>query len=356
MLWFVFTTSRCNLQCTYCGNAPTTAMPADLEFTVQDLKKFIDKDPDPTICFYGGEPLLNHTFVLEVMAEIPAKFVFQTNGTLIHRLPAATFDRVDALLVSLDGRPDITNARRGKGVFEKVEENVMDVVNRGFAGHLVARMTVHQDSDIFLDVTSLFSGSIPFQFVHWQLDVQWDTEKDITHPNFDEWKRSYNEKITQLADWFIEEMKEGRFRGVVPFIGVYQSIKRPRRELLCGVGWNSFSIGTKGQIIGCPVSWDDRWNQLGHIDTHEPQTVPHVEVGEPCNSCDVREICTGRCLYANKTQWWGQEGFDDVCGTIKHLISEVKRITPMIEEHATEEMLEIMDNWDPCNFSLETIP
>jgi len=47
------------------------------------LRRFIEGDEEPIIAFYGGEPLLNASFMEEVMDEVDwARFVVQTNATL----------------------------------------------------------------------------------------------------------------------------------------------------------------------------------------------------------------------------------------------------------------------------------
>ncbi|MHA1305327.1 MAG: putative peptide-modifying radical SAM/SPASM domain-containing protein, partial [Candidatus Heimdallarchaeaceae archaeon] len=61
-----------------------------------------------------------------------------------------------------------------------------------------------------------------------------------------------------------------------------------------------------------------------------------VTIDEPCLSCEVYNLCGGRCLFANKTKLWGEEGFAEVCKTVKHLINELKKIK--------KEVLELIDN------------
>ena len=56
-----------------------------------------------------------------------------------------------------------------------------------------------------------------------------------------------------------------------------------------------------------------------------------MDVKEPCIECGVKKICGGRCLYANYTKPWGDEGFNLVCSTVKHLIKELNKTKLDIE-------------------------
>jgi len=59
MLYIIFLTGVCNLHCRYCGGTiPEEVMPHEIQYEIRDLRRFIEKDPDVTVAFYGGEPLL----------------------------------------------------------------------------------------------------------------------------------------------------------------------------------------------------------------------------------------------------------------------------------------------------------
>lgn len=43
------------------------------------------------------------------------------------------------------------------------------------------------------------------------------------------------------------------------------------------------------------------------------KTLPNLlRVGAPCTECTIADVCGGRCVYANRTKFWGDEGFDVV--------------------------------------------
>ncbi|KAL0216409.1 hypothetical protein P9112_008593 [Eukaryota sp. TZLM1-RC] len=365
MLFFLFSTSDCNLRCTYCGNRPIEdLMPAKPTVSIDSLTRFIKTSPDNenTIVFYGGEPLLNTSFVRSVMDTMTTRFVLQTNGTLLHKLDTPYLSRLDAILVSIDGIKDVVDQWRGNFTYDKVMKQVLSLRSRGFTGDLIARMTISKDADIYRDVMHLLDHSAGFDHIHWQIDCQWDSPMEEIRPDFKEWVEEYNKGITRLMEVWIERMKKGVVCGIVPFLGIVRTlltnVDYSTVGLQCGIGHSSFTIGTRGNVLGCPVSWEDDWNMIGMIDQLDcNQLREKLHLSEPCTSCADLPVCGGRCLYANKTKWWGMEGFDMVCSTVRHLISECKRVLPVINDLIEQGVVsEEVFHYDACNNSMEVIP
>jgi len=122
-------------------------------------------------------------------------FVVQTNGTLYRSLEPRYWLRFSTVLLSVDGREELTDKHRGRGVYHRVIEAAKHLRESGFKGDLVARMTVTEDTDIYLDVTHLLSTGL-FTNVHWQLDVVWSDR----WRSFSEWRdKSYIPRLRRLA-------------------------------------------------------------------------------------------------------------------------------------------------------------
>ena len=62
--------------------------------------------------------------------------------------------KMDTILCSIDGRPEITNRCRGANTYERIMENVACIKAKGYSHDLVARMTVsvEQEGDIYEEV------------------------------------------------------------------------------------------------------------------------------------------------------------------------------------------------------------
>ena len=376
MLWFVTLTQECNYKCTYCGSSENEdiedimSIPKNIIYDLNQLKK-LSHDPDMIICFYGGEPLLCMDEIKKIMEIVPhAKFVLQTNASLLDKLPDEQLHKMDTILVSVDGDSDRTNLNRGKNTYERSIRNVRDARDRGYKGDVIARMTVGPHSTIYEDVTHLLElihdNKNLFDHVHWQLNVQWDTPAysvyEYNDMNFFKWRDEiYNPGISKLVDDFIYNLREhNKILGIVPILGILWSyLSNEKFETVrCESGWNSFNVTTAGDITACPIVTET--DIITNIkDIEKPQQLRHHEkVGEPCTSCEVLSECGGRCLYCNKTQWWDEEGLLEVCVTIKHLLKEIKtRILPVALEKIQQEELKLEDfHYPKYNNSTEIIP
>ncbi|NOZ77162.1 MAG: radical SAM protein [Euryarchaeota archaeon] len=176
MHYHILLTQRCNLECAYCGGTRDEASSPEVEYPLEALREFIARDPEPVLVFYGGEPLLRMELMEEVMDTIPATYILHTNGLFLDRV--RYLERFHTVLVSMDGREEVTDTYRGRGVYARAVETVRRI--RGaFPGDLVARMVASLETDIYEDVLHLAELG-PFDHVHWQLDFElfWDGGTD----------------------------------------------------------------------------------------------------------------------------------------------------------------------------------
>ena len=361
MQYHLVLTERCNLNCIYCGGTRhIEGLPLDPTYSMEDLKRFISKDPEPVIGFYGGEPTLAMGLMEEVMDNVPVKaFTLQTNGTRLTEIKDDYLHRLHSILVSIDGGKEITDHNRGSGTYENVLRNVRNIRSRGYEGDLVARMAYSDHGDIYRDVSHLLHLDDPyFDHVHWQLDVFWsDLEK---RPQLEEWLGKYDQGLIRLIQDFHAALREGVVSGIVPFIPVLKSLLtgEPTPHIRCGAGATSFAIMTDGRIEACPIMPELGFNHVSDIYTGNPSALEcSIDDGPPCTRCDSLPVCGGRCLFANKTKFWGEKLFDRVCRTTKSMIRELEGITPMTKTLINDGVLHIDDfNYPEINNGCEIIP
>ena len=340
MLFIVITTPLCNLHCTYCGGH-LPGMPSEIQYSISDLADMIGRYKDPVVAFYGGEPLLRPQVIMQMIDALPAKqFVINTNGYFIKSIENI-LSRFDTILLSIDGRETITDGYRSPGCYQRVMEAVDCIKQSNFSGELIARMTVSRDTDIFEDVTHLLTS---FPLVHWQLDVVWSNLWDLA--GFTRWaETSYKPQLRRLIDWWIDQVKKGQLKGIIPFLGIMSRLLHGGNGLPCASGCQSVTVMTDGRILACPIAPDYEWNVLGTFDQFTP-----VHIGEPCTSCRVYPVCGGRCLFAYKEQLWGQNGFNEICRVTKFLIDE-------LHTHISDcEPLQEHFRYPPYNNTTEIIP
>jgi putative peptide-modifying radical SAM enzyme len=263
------------------------------------------------------------------MDEFPevAHWSVQTNMINLHKLKPNYLKRMSSILASIDGRKKITDENRGEGVYAKVLENCQIARTNGFKGDLIARMAVSEVADIYEEVTHLASLQSPgFDHIHWQIDSQWDDDPKARWKDFNKWiNDSYNPGISRLVQWWLKNMRKGKVLGLVPFIPVMKSIlDETPSSLRCGAGLDSFAINPDGSISVCPISPEFEFSIVGNILTSTPKSIRNsMFVTEPCPSCDTFDFCGGRCLFINHTKLWGLDSFNKVCGTVKHMVSEL---------------------------------
>jgi len=349
MLWLLYTTAKCNLKCKYCGGSWPDIIPEKPVYDVEDLREYLEHvDEEPTIVFYGGEPLLNPKFIVEVMDNIDATYGIQTNATLHHLLPPRYWERFYAVLISIDGPEDFNDARRGKGTYKKALELLRKVKDLGVP-RPTARMAVDGESDIYRDVMHLLK--VGFKYVHWQLSVDWVERWDVVS-----WaKRSYLPGIKKLAEDFLNHyLESGELLGIVPFLGFLKAHRRGWDWVPCGAGKYAYSIITDGTITACPIAPVEKWAKAGSIYIKEKPKVIPMPDDVPCMKCKYYKYCGGRCLYVLYERFWGREGFEEICWLTKKTIDTFFEVVgDYVEELSAHPEVEA---YDPLKDSTEAVP
>ncbi|MBQ7201579.1 MAG: radical SAM protein [Eubacterium sp.] len=132
-------TSKCNLHCagcySRCNHATVDAEPV-AQLTADEWAGIFAEADDLGISFIllaGGEPMLRRD-VIEAAAERPhILFPIFTNGTFINERYLELFDKNRNLIpvISIEGEKEITDTRRGEGIYDKLITNMDELHNRG---------------------------------------------------------------------------------------------------------------------------------------------------------------------------------------------------------------------------------
>ncbi|WP_338603942.1 radical SAM/SPASM domain-containing protein [Sulfolobus tengchongensis] len=350
MLWLLMTTGKCNLKCDYCGGSfPANIVPYETKYDINKIKRIIERDNDATIIFYGGEPLLNYKFIISVLDNVKAKrYGIQTNGIAIKLLPEKYWRKINLVLLSIDGREEITDKHRGKGIYKAVIRSARYLKDLGV--ETIARMTVTQDTDIFVDVMHLLNLGL-FDKVHWQLDVIWSEEWD-----FKRWASSYLLGVRKLTEYFLSKLKEGKVVKIIPILGVISAhFYNGYRGSPCGAGYSSVTITPDGRILSCPIAVREKWAELGDLD--KGYKLLEDPLPDDCKKCEFKNYCGGRCLYAQKERYWGEEGFKIVDEVNKEYLRTVLSIIPEVEILIKNGTIRLSDlYYNPILDSTEVIP
>jgi uncharacterized protein len=373
LFFHLLLTTNCDLECRYCYGKSCDDMdsdfgdltvdynvPNEITYSIDVLRKFVGKDPEPILIFYGGEPMLCNDKIMQIMDNVRAKqFNIQTNGLNLNKLPKEYVNRLATIFVSVDGTEELTDYYRGKGVYKKVTENIKMIKRNGFEGEIVARMTLMEETDIYQSIRWLLNNSdYSFSSVHWQLDAGF-WQNDFQKRNFSEWtENNYNPQLRRLIKFWVDIMEtESKVLRLYPLLGVMQSLLLGEESLLrCGSGWANYSIQTDGHIIPCPAMSGMKDYYLGNIRDVHPLQLKKVYVGQPCSSCKILRECGGRCLYANITKRWSNTAYDQVCNTVRNLVESLKLSLPKVKSLIARERIGLSDfEHLKCN-SCEIIP
>jgi len=363
MFFHLLLTSNCNLQCKYCFGESLDDfdeefgddievdynLPRKVTYDIADLDRFVRKDPDCVLTFYGGEPLMQMDTLRQIMDQVsPKLYMMQTNGILLDKLEPKYVNRFHTLLVSIDGEEALTDYYRGKGTFRRVIDNLKLIKRNGFQGELIARMTVMEQTDVEKHVKWLLCNEeFSFTSVHWQLNAGfWGN--DYKKRNFEEWtKTSYIPGVDALVRYWVDQMAEtGKVLKLYPILGIaYSLLHDEKNELMrCGSGWINYSIQMDGQILPCPTMWGMKAYYLGHINDADPLKLPKLFVtNKPCSDCKILGLCGGRCLYTNIVKRWPDEAYSKVCHTVEQLINSVQLEIPRIQQLIQTEQIRLED-------------
>lgn len=130
-------TSQCNLHCagcySRCNHATVDAAPVAL-LTSEEWLRIFDEADELGISFIllaGGEPMLRRDIIEEAGKKPNILFPIFTNGTFMDERYFELFDQRRNLIpiMSIEGEKEITDARRGSGIYDRLIAN-MDELNR----------------------------------------------------------------------------------------------------------------------------------------------------------------------------------------------------------------------------------
>ena len=132
-------TSQCNLHCagcySRCNHATVDAAPT-AQLTAEEWAKVFDEADELGISFIllaGGEPMLRRD-VIEAAGKRPnILFPILTNGTFLDERYFDLFDRRRNLIpiMSIEGEREVTDARRGAGIYDRLIANMDEFHRRG---------------------------------------------------------------------------------------------------------------------------------------------------------------------------------------------------------------------------------
>ena len=152
-------TSKCNLHCagcySRCNHATVDAAPVS-QLSGEEWQRIFDEADDIGISFIllaGGEPMLRRD-VIEAAAKKPnILFPIFTNGTFMDERFFDLFNKNRNLIpiMSIEGEKEITDARRGEGIYDKLIDNMDKLHRRGLIFGASVTVTTQNIGEVTAD-------------------------------------------------------------------------------------------------------------------------------------------------------------------------------------------------------------
>ena len=132
-------TSKCNLHCagcySRCNHATTDAEPVK-QLTSDEWLRIFDESDELGISFIllaGGEPMLRRDIIEAAGKKQNILFPIFTNGTFIDEKYYTLFNKCRNLIpiMSIEGDRELTDSRRGSGIYDQLLSNMEEFRKRG---------------------------------------------------------------------------------------------------------------------------------------------------------------------------------------------------------------------------------
>lgn len=310
-------TQTCNLRCTYCYGEDGQYQDCgimDCETALKSVDFFVNESPldEITICFFGGEPLLNFKVIKEVVTHCRRleketnkriRFSMTTNGTLItDEISKFIEENRIAVQISLDGDEETQNKNRFDarhvGSYDRVIKNTKTLREKGLLG---VRATL---TPFNMNVKEIYRHLDSLGF-----------RKIIISPAFNMMSDGdYDTLAKKYIEWYLDlenELKKGNYDYVRKAKLFRQELTKIDRAIVrtssCGVGKNMVAIDIHGNIFPCQRFVALKDYSLGDIDegiTKQKDFVRMVnEVdNENCEECWIRNLCVSGCPFCNTSE------------------------------------------------------
>jgi radical SAM protein with 4Fe4S-binding SPASM domain len=333
----LLTTLKCNLKCSYCslGVGEVLGSQVHVEYDIAQLSAFIDKHlhgKEVYVTFYGGEPTLNKTLMLEVMQRFPRfRFQLQTNATLIDNLPDWALGRLSNVLASIDGGEATTDGYRGRGIYRQVIKNLQEVRAK-IGGSITARVTWGNPDTCFEELDQLVSEGSPFDYLYWQFVA------DEMYAGDSLAKRQT--VLVQLIDKFFS--RSDALYPLIPIMGMVRNKLFPNRaqELYagrtqCRASTHLLNVMPSGEIFPCPDMLYAPAMKMGDVKTNWLSKSPlQHDAAMPCAGCEAYAWCRGNCMknmylgYVKRDERYRANVVEPICELIRFMGREIDRRNP----------------------------
>lgn len=300
MDYTIWVTGECNMCCEYCyvdgvknqKRLGLDSIPMMIDFIHSTYRKEKVK-----INFFGGEPLINFSFLrkfideIEKAKRIKAEYYMTTNGLLIDA-SAVDFFKENNIKISLscDGNKFVNDMNRkdlsGNGTYDRIRQAYLFMVNHGVKDIRVrGTITPNNSRYLYETVEGLYEldNNINAILVPDYFDSKWTEDQ-----------------IIELSKKVREINNNKKYQNIM-IIGDRELIKAH-----CSGGKNSFHIYMDGNIYPCSFVVDKSQFKIGSLtngldgDVIEKLSCNYKVPLRGCRGCDYHDYClSNKCRFLN---------------------------------------------------------
>ena len=188
-------TRQCNLRCRFCGQWGTKGFFSECQgdgLSLAEWKRVADSldrysyaaEKRPLVILWGGEPLVYPEFenIVKYLRTYGFELAIITNGVLLNKYSELIKTEFRSVYVSIDGTREVHDSIRGKGVFEKVIENV-HLLKGGNAKIIFMTTICPENIEILPDLPALLDGCGPDKMLFNEL-IHFDLREIAEYKNW----------------------------------------------------------------------------------------------------------------------------------------------------------------------------
>lgn len=307
---YLTVTRYCDLGCPYCYQGLADRVNTEMSVEKADLvlERIKRVNPNCHVVVSGGEPFSHSRIfdILELLDQKELSFVILSNGTFVDDECASRLQRLRyfrQIQLSLDGMtPEVHDATRGKGHFEKAMAGIRSVMEHGIP--FILAPTMHEGNlhelpaiaELAIANGGWISPNQLKEFPHAGLDYR---RVSLSNASLSEGLRRLNDHLVEKFGLDVIAERSQRYKGAEVC-----SVTAPNSTFICGMAHSLMDVNWNGDVYPCHLTKDDQLI-LGNVFEEDFDRIfqrveekgirVHSHEIEQCSSCKFISTCGGGC-------------------------------------------------------------